>query len=450
MAGIPKEFQYILLLFGLLVLPKALQRFRVPSAITTLLLGLAFGAGLGYFLHDETVHLLSTFGIAALFLFAGLDVDAASLRREARILSEHLLIVALTVAAAAVAVQAIFPMGTRQAVLVGLALVTPSCGFILDSLASLGVSSEEGYWIRTKAIASELLALGVLFVTLQSTSVARLGFSAVALLAMAAFLPILLRFLAARVSTYAPNSEFAFLLMVAVIFAYATRQLGVYYLVGAFLVGITARRMRDQLPRLASDQNLHAVEVFASFFVPFYFFNAGLNISREALTWKALAIGLAFAAVSIPVRIGLVLLQRRVRLSEAWSQGMRVAVPMIPTLVFTLVLAEILREDFALDAALFGGLVVYAALTTILPAMVFRAPRAAFEIEQEMLLSGATLHVGPGPAPAEADGGVLDLTAADGAEVTSAARGTGAVDADPDARPPDDAGAAANPRGPAP
>jgi Kef-type K+ transport system membrane component KefB len=415
MAELPKEFQYILLLFGLLVLPKALQRFRVPSAITTLMLGVGFGAGLGYFTQDETVHLLATFGIAALFLFAGLDVDGGSLRREARILSEHLLIVSLTVTGAAGVVMGLFPLSTREAVLVGLALVTPSCGFILDSLSSLGVSSEEGYWIRTKAIASELLALAVLFVTLQSTSISRLGISAIALLAMAAFLPVLLRFLASRVSSYAPNSEFAFLLMVAVIFAYATRQLGVYYLVGAFLVGITARRMRDQLPRLASDQNLHAVEVFASFFVPFYFFNAGLGISREALSWQALGIGLAFAGVSIPVRIGLVLLQRRVRLSEAWSQAMRVAVPMIPTLVFTLVLAEILRAEFSISPSLFGGLIVYAALTTILPAMVFRAPRAAFEIEQEMLLVGSAAQARTGPAPIEADGAVPDLAAADGA-----------------------------------
>ncbi len=386
MVELPKEFQYILLLFGLLVLPKVLQRFRAPSAITQLLLGLGFGAGLGYFLHDETVHLLSTFGIAALFLFAGLEVDLPSMRREARILSEHLIIVALTLTGATIIVQAIWPIATRQAVLVGLALVTPSCGFILDSLGSLGVSAEERYWIRTKAIASELLALGVLLVTLQSTSIARLGFSAAALLMMAAFLPVLLRFLAERVSVYAPNSEFALLLMVAVIFAYATRQLGVYYLVGAFLVGITARGMRQQLPRLASDQNLHAVEVFASFFVPFYFFNAGLEITRDALTWQALGIGVALAAVAIPVRIGLVLLQRRVRLSEAWSKGMRVAVPMIPTLVFTLVIAGILRVEFGLDASIFGGLIVYTVISTMLPAMVFRSPAAAYEIGQESLL----------------------------------------------------------------
>lgn len=395
----PKELQYVLLLFALLVLPKMLQRYRVPSAITTLLLGVVFGAGLGIFLQDETVHLLSTFGIAALFLFAGLDVDARDLQRGARILVEHLGIVTLTLAVAATVIAILMPIGIRASVLVALAIVTPSTGFILESLSSLGVSKEEAYWIRTKAIASELLALGVLFVTLQSTSAARLGLSAIALLAMAAFLPVLLRFLVDGVSRYAPNSEFAFLLIVAVIFAYATRELGVYYLVGAFLVGVTARRLREQLPRLASDENLHAVEVFASFFVPFYFFNAGLSINREALSWETLWLGLAFAAVSIPLRTALVILQRRARLAEPWRQGMRVAAPLIPTLVFTLVLAEILRERFGINNALFGGLVAYAALTTIFPAMVLRTPREAFDIDQEVVLAGAGPLYNDEPGP---------------------------------------------------
>lgn len=375
------ELAYVALLFGLLVLPKALQRIRIPSAITCLGLGLLFGEGFGLFRHDPTVHLLSTFGIAALFLFAGLDVDSASLRRGANVLIEHLIIRALTLSLAAFAIIRIFPLGPRAAMLVALALFIPSTGFILDSLGSLRASEDERFWIRTKAISSELLALAVLFVTLQSTSPQRLALSGAALVAMAAFLPLLLRFLVARIAPYAPNSEFAFLLMVAVIFAYATRQLGVYYLVGAFLVGVAARRMREQLPRLASDRNLHAVEVFASFFVPFYFFNAGLEITREALTWRALVIGMTFAVVVIPVRLALDIAQRRVRLAEPWRKGMRVAVPLVPTLVFTLVLAQILREQFALDPSLFGGLIVYTVLATLMPTLLLRAPAAVSEID---------------------------------------------------------------------
>ena len=63
---------------------------------------------------------------------------------------------------------------------------------------------------------------------------------------------------------------------------------GVYYLVGAFVVGITAQRFRERLPAIASDQMLHAVEVFASFFVPFYFFSAGLHVRHEDFAGEAL------------------------------------------------------------------------------------------------------------------------------------------------------------------
>lgn len=401
MPHIPTELDYVALLFGLLVLPKMLQRFRLPSAITSLLLGLLFSQGLGLFHDDRTIHLLATFGIAALFLFAGLDVDGASLRRGARTLVEHLAIRAVTLVAATLLLAAIFPMGRRASVLLALALLTPSTGFILDSLSAWRVTDEERFWIRTKAIATELLALAVLFVTLQSTSAGRLALSAAALVAMAAFLPFLLRFIVVRVTPYAPNSEFAFLLMVAVVFAFATRLLGVYYLVGAFLVGIMARGMRERLPLLASDQNLHAVEVFASFFIPFYFFTAGAGIPREALSWEALGIGVGFAAAAIPFRILVLIVQRRVRMGEPFAQGIRVAVPLIPTLVFTLVLAQILEEQFALPPILYGALVIYAVLSTLLPAFVLGAPRAALEFAQQVLPAEATAVPLPGSATGE-------------------------------------------------
>ncbi len=108
-------------------------------------------------------------------------------------------------------------------------------------------------------------------------------------------------------------------------------------LVGAFLVGIVASRLRERLPRLESDKNVHAVEVFASFFIPFYFFNAGVSVPPEALTWASVALGLLLAFFCIPVRVALVVAQLRVTLREGWKQSIRVGIPLIPTLVFTLV-----------------------------------------------------------------------------------------------------------------
>lgn len=89
--------------------------------------------------------------------------------------------------------------------------------------------------------------------------------------AMVAVLPLLFRFFAKVVLPYAPRSEFSFLLIATVLCALITRQFGAYYLVGAFIVGVTAQRFRQQLPAIASAEMLHAIELFAGFFVPFYF-----------------------------------------------------------------------------------------------------------------------------------------------------------------------------------
>jgi len=63
------------------------------------------------------------------------------------------------------------------------------------------------------------------------------------------------------------------------------------------------------------------------------------------------------------------------------------------------VLAEILRERFGINNALFGGLIAYAALTTIFPAIILRAPREAFEIDQEVVLAGAAPLYEDEPGP---------------------------------------------------
>lgn len=337
------------------------------------------GVGFGLFHGDATLHLLSTFGIVALFLFAGLEVEIAELARGARVITQHLVLRVALLFVVAAGARYLLHFDARSAALFSLALVIPSTGFILDSLASFGLSREEAFWVKNKAIATELLALFVLFVVLQSTSVPRLLLASLAMVSLIAILPPVFRLFAVGVVPYAPKSEFAFLVMMAVVVAYATRQLGAYYLVGAFLVGIAARRFRVQLPAVASERMLHAVEVFASFFAPFYFFVAGTNLQSEYFTLRALLLGLGITAIILPIRIATVVFQRRVSLRENLMPSLRVAVPMMPTLIFTLVIAEVLRDRFALPPEWFGALIVYALVNTTVPGLLLRTKPPEYE-----------------------------------------------------------------------
>ena len=382
LSGLPTEVAFVVLLFGLFVVPRMLQRYRMPSAMTALVFGAVAGMGFGLLQGDPIVSLLSTLGIVALFLFAGLEVQAAELYRERRVLIEHVVIRVFSLVAAMLVLAWVsqrlpeawgLALDNRSSALVALALLTPSTGFILDSIGRWGLTEEEQFWIRSKAIATELIALAVLFIVLQSTSAARLSLSALAILAMIAVLPAVFRWFASAVVPHAPNSEFGFLMMVAAACAIVTRELGVYYLVGAFAVGMAAQQFRRQMPAEASDRMFGAVEAFASLFVPFYFFHAGLELQREDLGLAALGMGLAFTLVANPFRLVLVMLHRFIRLGERPSQSLRVGVSMLPTTVFTLVIAEILRTpQFEISPVIFGGLIVYTLINTVIPGFILR------------------------------------------------------------------------------
>lgn len=369
-----QELIYLTLIFALLVVPRALQRFRLPAPVTCLALGIAVMLKWPDDVHDPVVTLLSTLGISSLFLFAGLEVDLGALRRNLGRLLLHLGIRSAVLVGVAWVGLSYFDLEWQAAALVSLALLTPSTGFILDTLQRMGLNEDERFWVTSKAIAGELLALGALFFVLQADDTTGLLVSSGAMLAMLVCLPLFFVALGRWVVPHAQGSEFSLLVMVGMVAAYITYKLGVYYLVGAFVAGLVARLLRARMPTLASEDNLHALRLFATFFVPFYFFHAGTAVPRDALSFQALQVGLLLTAVVLPLRIGVVWMQRRVVFREDWRVSLRVALALTPTLVFTLVLATILHNRFSVSGALLGGLLLYTVINTILPSFLLGQP----------------------------------------------------------------------------
>jgi Kef-type K+ transport system membrane component KefB len=411
------EVGYLLLIVALLVVPRVLQRFRLPAPLTCLGLGIVAAVFLAEFSHDATLALLGTLGISALFLFAGLEIDLQLMRRATGPLIGHLLFRSTILAAGVYLGVNYLHFSWQQSALLALALLTPSTGFILDTLASLGLSEDERFWVTSKAIGGELLALALLFVVLQSTSLERMAWAGGALAVMIVALPLLFIVLGRLVVPYAPGSEFSLLVMVGLVAAYLTKQLGVYYLVGAFLAGFIARLLRDRLPELASDDNLHAIKLFASFFVPFYFFYRGMYVPAGALTLNALWLGLLITAAVLPLRVLGVWAQRRFIKHESSRSSMNVALALTPTLIFTLVLATILHERFEISETLYGALLIYAAVTTILPSLVLSR---AIDFELHDFVGPPS----PSPVPAAAAGAAPPLDAV-AAEPVAAAKADG-------------------------
>ncbi len=164
-----RELAYLLLICGLMVVPGLLQRLRMPPPLSCFLLGVALILAVpGVHHSDDAVHLLAALGISTLFLYAGLEVDLATLRRALGPLSVYLLIRTLSIATLAWLGWRYLDLRWQDATLLALALLTSSTGFIIDSLDRFGLTSDERSWVTNNAISAELLALAIMFVVLKA------------------------------------------------------------------------------------------------------------------------------------------------------------------------------------------------------------------------------------------------------------------------------------------
>jgi Kef-type K+ transport system membrane component KefB len=373
MQGPRTTFIYLAVVFGLLVIPRALQRFRLPAPLTCFAFGIIVAGFFKPLVGDSVISYLATLGIASLFLFAGLEADLVELRRQLPSLAGHFAVRGLVLVACARIAAVYLHLGWQVDCLLALALLTPSTGFILDMLPHSGLDHVEQSEVALHAVAGEVTAVFLFLVISQADSVKTLLISGGAIALLIAFMPLVFLALGRFVVPYAPGSEFSLLLMVGLICAVITETLGVYYLVGAFVAGLVARSLSKRMTTLASEQNLEAIRLFASFFVPFYFFHNGLGVPSAALVANSLLYGFALAVCIIPVRLGVVWLQSRLMQHRGHRGSLRVSIALTPTLIFTLVIAEMLRENFAISPPLYGGLLVYAAIASILPSLALPA-----------------------------------------------------------------------------
>jgi Kef-type K+ transport system membrane component KefB len=361
---------YLGVTFGILVIPRALQRFRMPAPLTCFIFGIGVAILSTPAAGDRVFRVVATLGIASLFLLAGLEVDLVEIRRHILRLSRLLATRGLVLVATVWFALHYLHMSWQAAALLALGLFTPSTGFILDTLPESGLDAGEQKEVAISAITGEIAALLVLFVVTQASSTANLAKSTGALFLLIVLTPVFFLALGKYVVPYARGSEFSLLLMVGIICAVVSEHLGVHVLVGAFVAGLVAGLLKQRMKTLASEENLHAVKLFASFFVPFYFFHEGLKVPAGALVLRALLTGVAVSIVVIPIRIAKNWVQCRYLSGRTSQSGIRVAVALTPTLIFTLVIAGILHETFHIDDALYGGLLVYATISTILPSFV--------------------------------------------------------------------------------
>jgi len=161
--SITTQVLYLAMVFILLVIPRALQKYRLPAPLTCFAIGMITVLWISDFSNDDTLSFLAALGISSLFLFAGLEVDLHDLKKGFWPLLNHLFIRCLVIAGFTWVGMHYLHFSMQISGLLSLALLTPSTGFILESLHGLDLDDNEEFWVKSKAIAGELLALLLLF-----------------------------------------------------------------------------------------------------------------------------------------------------------------------------------------------------------------------------------------------------------------------------------------------
>lgn len=371
MINIAVEYQYIIILSSLLLLPKLLIRFHIPVGITALILGCICTNYLGWFKQDQMIITLARLGITSLFVFAGMEINISDLKQNIKPLLRYIAQSLLLMLVVSIGIKYLVGLSFQISLIISIAIFTPSAGFILSSLKHYDLTDEEIFWIKLKAISKEISAILVLFFALQLDNIGDLLKAKGIFLLLVFSLPHIFKFYLKYIAPHATKSEVSFLVIMAFLTGILTKKLGTHYLVGAFATGIIAGQFNHFMDSDHSKRIENTLSSFYSIFVPFYFFSAGLIITKEFFTMDGLIYGVILTALILPVRIYSVVLNIKYSIKSFWDDRFKISISLAPNLIFGLVVIVILKERFSVSPVILSALVLYTILSSILPAIYF-------------------------------------------------------------------------------
>jgi Kef-type K+ transport system membrane component KefB len=380
----------------LFFVPKIIYRFmKIPSPLVEIIIGVLFSIFYSdvYFL-QEIMQILGTLGIITLFVSAGMEVDTPFVFKNKKFFIENSLRHLFVFLIVGLALHHFFQFSWIIAALVSLALTTPSASYILSTAA--GENKLLKSWLAHKALLGEIISLFLLIVLLQIGSL-HLLLVLGALITLLLFLPLLFKKLYEHLFSKIVGSEFSFLFVIALISAFITEFLGVHFIIGAFIAGFVARRfvaetVKDkrfkQVTKMKGFALISSFQFFAATFIPFFFFRVGLEIKKDYFTATILLTSLALSLLVGSILFFSFFLHRHWRVREPIGVSFRTSLRLLPTLVFTFVIAEILKKNYGISEELYAILLLYGvftALLTLLAQIIMGSPPKKSKISKVII-----------------------------------------------------------------
>ena len=349
------------------VLGELAQRIGQPAVLGELIAGILLGASVLGVLDptDSVMYALSELGIIILLFEIGLHTDVRSLvsvGRSAVTVGMVGLLVPLALGYAALSYMGIPMLGALVAV-----SAATSIGISARVLSELGqLDTDEGRVVLGAAVLDDVLGLVVLsvvagvvggatvtpFTVVQKAAIA-IGFVLVAVALGSRAIPPLFRAVE-RVRTSGTIGLAA--LAFAFALAWIAEQSGSAMIIGAFAAGIVLHGTPQR--REIEKATTH----LGFFFVPIFFAVVGASVDLAALaTPRALTVGGVLIAIGVAGKV-------LAGYAPLWFKGSKllVGVAMIPRGEVGLIFAQLGLASGALDAELFGAVMLMVLVTTLM------------------------------------------------------------------------------------
>ena len=293
------------------VLAELLRRFRIPSVLFELLLGILIGpAVLGLADTNRFIDGLSTLGLAFLFFIAGYEIDFRRLRGHPlnRALSGWGISLFLGLAVGVVLMLEGFVVSS---LLVGLALTTTAIGTLLPMLQDRGVlGTRFGDYISAGGAVGEFAPIVAVTILLGTASPTREGLLLIAFVVLAlgvaymASRPQPPRFVEVMQRHLSTSTQLPVRIIILLIVAMVTvaTSLGLDMLLGAFAAGLIGRLA------FKSDSSSHLEHRVDSigfgFLIPVFFIVSGMRFDVTQLFESP------STAIRVPIFLALFLVVR--------------------------------------------------------------------------------------------------------------------------------------------
>lgn len=369
--SLTKDLEYLLIFSTVLLLPKILLKFKVPSGITALSIGILFGYLDTSISSDQLFRFLAQIGITSLFVFSGLEVNFDEFKEDKDYLIKYSAKSLVILAIITLGLHQFLDLNIQNSLILGLGIFTPSAGFIINSLHSFKIGEDQEYWVKSKAISKEVISITLMFIALQSHDPKSMLTSVVFFGGLFFLLPYLFKFYFKFISPYAPNSEVPFLVVISLICGVISKELGAYYLVGAFIVGLVGSQFKEKIFKHDEETLFMALSSFFNVFLPFYFFYAGLKLSFSEFNADAIMLGSIFLVLFIPLRLMINVTSIKWMMKDFTKHPYDISLSLMPTLIFGLVIAGILKEKEAVSNTIIYGLIFYTLISSLLPTFLF-------------------------------------------------------------------------------